>query len=63
MKLEKIGFYTLEDNRIKRFKKNKNINLWRCELLLNNVCNFNCIYCRDKKGDYSISLEKAKKIY
>jgi MoaA/NifB/PqqE/SkfB family radical SAM enzyme len=60
MKLENIGFYTLEDKRAKNVSLNSP--LWRCELLLNNKCNFNCIYCRDKKGDYEISFEKAKQI-
>jgi len=60
MKLEDIGFYTLEDNRA----KNTNINspLWRCELILTARCNFKCPYCRGiegLKGD--LSFEDAKK--
>jgi len=55
MKLEDIGFYTLENNRA----KNTSIDspLWRCELLLTDRCNFNCPYCRgvkiEDKGDIS----------
>jgi len=56
MKLEKIGFYTLEDNRA----KNADINspLWRNELIITSRCNFNCPYCRGtdingNKGDMS----------
>lgn len=55
MKLEKIGFYTLSDKRAKEL--NYNSSLKRAEILLNNVCNFNCVYCRDKKGDYILDLE------
>lgn len=59
MKLEKIGFYTLSDKRIKELSYNSN--LQRCEILLNNVCNFNCVYCRDKKGDYILDVKNIKK--
>lgn len=60
MKLEDIGFYTLENNRAKNVSLKSP--LWRCELLLNNKCNFNCVYCRDKKGDYEIPFNRAKKV-
>lgn len=62
MKLEEIGFYTLEDNRA----KNASIfsPLWRCELLLTSRCNFKCPYCRGVKDDFSgdLPLEDAKHI-
>lgn len=59
MKLEDIGFYTLSDERA----KNSSVSspLHRCELLLTNRCNFNCLYCRGLKGK-DISLEEAKRI-
>jgi MoaA/NifB/PqqE/SkfB family radical SAM enzyme len=56
MKLENIGFYTLEDNRA----KNSSISspIWRNELIITSRCNFNCPYCRGtdingQKGDMS----------
>ncbi|KKK69347.1 hypothetical protein LCGC14_2934940, partial [marine sediment metagenome] len=49
MKLENIGFYTLSDYRAKNTSMHSP--LWRCELILTDKCNFNCIYCRGpKKG-------------
>lgn len=51
--LEDIGFYTLSDSRAKQM--NINSPLWRCELILTDVCNFTCPYCRgiedEHKGD------------
>ena len=44
MKLEDIGFYTLEDKRAKEVSLSSP--LWRCELLLTDRCNFKCPYCR-----------------
>jgi len=62
MKLEKIGFYTLEDERAKNISGNSP--LWRCELILTERCNFSCPYCRglrkDCKGD--MTLERSKEI-
>ncbi len=59
MKLEDIGFYTLENKRAKNV--NTKSQLWRCELLLTTKCNFNCPYCRhNNKGD--LKYEEAKKI-
>ena len=49
MKLEEIGFYTLEDNRAKNVSINSP--LWRCELLLTSRCNFKCPYCRGMKKE------------
>jgi len=43
-KLKKIGFYTLEDYRVKQV--NEHSPMWRCEIILTEYCNFNCPYCR-----------------
>lgn len=62
MKLEDIGFYTLEDYRA----ENTSIDspLWRCELILTDKCNFKCPYCREMssacKG--SLTLNQAEDI-
>jgi len=58
MKLEDIGFYTLEDKRAKNTSQKSR--LWRCELLLTSKCNFNCTYCR-KRSTPDISLDNAIK--
>lgn len=49
MKLEDIGFYTLSDARA----ENSSVSspLWRCELILTDMCNFNCRYCRGLRKD------------
>lgn len=44
MKLENIGFYTLEDSRAAQVSLQSP--LWRCELILTDTCNFKCPYCR-----------------
>lgn len=44
MKLENIGFYTLEDNRAKHASSSSP--LWRNELIITSRCNFKCPYCR-----------------
>jgi len=44
MKLEDIGFYTLNNERAKNVSLETP--LWRCELLLTDKCNFKCPYCR-----------------
>lgn len=49
MKLEDIGFYTLSDERARTH--NINSKLWRAELILTDVCNFNCPYCRGLRSD------------
>ena len=41
MKLDDIGFYTLSERRLKPHD-----NLYRCEYVLTDRCNFNCAYCR-----------------
>lgn len=48
MKLEDIGFYTLEDKRAKNVSSGTP--LWRCELILTSRCNFSCPYCRGVDG-------------
>ena len=42
--MESIGFYTLEDARAAAVSLHTP--LWRCELILTDVCNFTCPYCR-----------------
>ena len=46
--LDRIGFYTLCDERA----RNSSVTspLWRCELLLTSACNFRCPYCRGLKA-------------
>lgn len=62
MILEDIGFYTLSDERAMHVTTKSD--LYRCELILTDRCNFKCPYCRgivkDKRGD--MPLEKVKKI-
>lgn len=62
MKLEDIGFYTLEDERAKNSCTSSP--LWRNELILTSRCNFKCPYCRGLRmeGSKDLSLEKAKSI-
>jgi len=59
MKLESIGFYTMEDARARNTSEFSPLH--RCELLLTSKCNFNCTYCR-KRNTPDIDLEKAKKV-
>lgn len=63
MKLEDIGFYTLEDNRAKQASTSSD--LWRNEMIITSRCNFKCPYCRGTdingaKGD--MSLEEIKNV-
>jgi molybdenum cofactor biosynthesis enzyme MoaA len=44
MKLEEIGFYTLEDQRAQNVTGISP--MWRCEMLVTGRCNFACPYCR-----------------
>ncbi len=62
MKLENIGFYTLEDKRAEGLSLTSP--LWRCELLLTGRCNFKCPYCRGLDNDPEIeqTFESAKHI-
>ena len=57
MKLEHIGFYTLEDSRALNCSKSSP--LWRCELLVTGLCNFKCPYCRGSRTNEDIPVEKA----
>lgn len=47
MKLEKIGFYTLSDNRVKNTSEISQMK--RCEMIITEYCNFKCPYCRGLK--------------
>lgn len=60
MKLEKIGFYTLSDERAENVTHETP--LQRCELILTENCNFKCGYCRGIREDYSktYTLDEAK---
>jgi len=64
MNLEDIGFYTLENDRAKNVCLGSD--LWRCELILTNKCNFKCPYCRGLKNfredlSYNDAIETIKK--
>jgi molybdenum cofactor biosynthesis enzyme MoaA len=48
MKLEEIGFYTLNDKRAINLSDNSPMQ--RCEMLLTGNCNFSCPYCRGFKN-------------
>ncbi|MCK9597256.1 radical SAM protein [Candidatus Pacearchaeota archaeon] len=49
MRLEEIGFYTLEEKRAKEVSSKSP--MWRCEILLTDKCNFSCPYCRGIRKD------------
>lgn len=57
--LSDIGFYSLFDQRAKNVSWTSRLE--RCELILTDRCNFNCVYCRGAKDDFKgdISLEEA----
>ena len=59
MKMEDIGFYTLEDSRAANVSDTTQ--LWRCEVILTDVCNFKCPYCRGIEEEHcgSLSWEEA----
>ncbi len=59
MKLEQIGFYSLSDERA--MKSSLNSRMMRCELLLLDICNFKCPYCRGLK-DYIYGDRKHKQL-
>lgn len=48
-RLEDIGFYTLSNNRA--LNSSVDSDLWRCELILLDGCNFSCPYCRGLRSD------------
>ncbi len=58
--LDKIGFYTMYDERVKHSSETSPLK--RCELLLTGACNFKCPYCRGLCDNSSMSLVKAKEI-
>ncbi|MHC4647331.1 MAG: radical SAM protein [Planctomycetota bacterium] len=51
IELEKIGFYTLSNNRA--MGATDKTPLKRCELILTDACNFKCPYCRGIRDDFS----------
>ncbi len=59
MKLEKIGFYTLNNKRAKTCHKRNDLR--RGEILITNECNFNCPYCRHV-GPKRTSYENIKNV-
>lgn len=60
MKLEEIGFYTLNDYRAKNISSTSP--MWRCEMILTYVCNFKCPYCRGIVSDYKQHMSTEKSI-
>ena len=62
MKLESIGFYTLSDERAKNASSTSQ--LMRGELILTDVCNFKCSYCKGLRSDVkeTMSLARAKEV-
>jgi MoaA/NifB/PqqE/SkfB family radical SAM enzyme len=47
--LDKIGFYTLSNERARTASETSP--MMRCEMILTNKCNFHCPYCRGLSGD------------
>lgn len=62
MKLEDIGFYTLSDERCENASDKSR--MMRCELILTDMCNFKCPYCRGLREDCkgTMNLDRAKEI-
>ena len=58
MKLEDIGFYTLSDDRARH--TSIYAPLQRCELVLTDICNLKCLYCRGLKNEYAGHIPKEK---
>lgn len=56
VKLENIGFYTLNDNRAATACHTSRLS--RCELVLTARCNFRCPYCRSVGGE-DVAFEEA----
>lgn len=56
--LEKIGFYTLSNDRARQ--SSVNTPLWRAELILTDMCNFKCPYCRPLRDDIKGELLFSK---
>jgi uncharacterized protein YutD len=70
MELDKIGFYTLCDSRAENVSATSQMQ--RCEIIINEYCNFKCPYCRGlddsifsdrkrKEKELSEKLEKARR--
>lgn len=57
--LEKIGFYTLSDERAANASKTSQ--LMRCEMVLTSRCNFKCPYCRSV-GGHDMDFELAMRV-
>lgn len=60
MKLEEIGFYTLDDNRAKTASSRSPLH--RCELLITSRCNFHCPYCRGLSSATDLPFGEAMHI-
>jgi len=65
MKLEKIGFYTLSDERVNNTSETSQMK--RCEMIITEYCNFKCPYCRGlkdaiygKRNIKELSLDEIK---
>jgi len=66
MRLEDIGFYTLSDERAKSTSPTSQMK--RCEMIINEYCNFKCPYCRglaemvfDNRIKKELSIEEIKR--
>lgn len=59
MKLDKIGFYTMNDRRAQ--ESSCRSPLYRCELIITGRCNFKCPYCRGTSGS-DVSIEEGTSI-
>ncbi len=60
MKLENIGFYTLNNERAKNASSESR--LQRCELIITSKCNFKCPYCRGTEDEANITFKEAKEV-
>jgi molybdenum cofactor biosynthesis enzyme MoaA len=58
MKLQDIGFYTLSDERA--LNSTIKTPLHRCELVLTEACNFNCLYCRGLTGKAAGTIDRLE---
>ena len=56
VKLEDIGFYTLNDTRARAASFTSP--LMRCELIITDKCNFKCPYCRGLRSDLKGAISK-----
>ncbi|MCK5021054.1 MAG: radical SAM protein [Candidatus Peribacteraceae bacterium] len=66
MSLDKIGFYTLSDKRALGITYNSRMK--RCEMIINEYCNFKCPYCKgldeevfDDRRRKELTLEEMKR--